>query len=195
VSDTYFGRTYKDPYRWLEDLKNKEVEGWFKAQADLTDITLAKIRARDALADEWMKLDRLETGRYTSIAYKHGRAFYKKKLGSEKVGKLYTREGLKRRKKLLFSPPRFKPRAAKEGDVTTIVSLTPSPDGRLVALGFSAAGAEFSEIRILDVDRRELLPESMYPSYGPLGWTMDSKALFYDIGKVSDIKSPEIELN
>ena len=26
VSDTYFGMTYKDPYRWLEDLKDQDVE-------------------------------------------------------------------------------------------------------------------------------------------------------------------------
>src|SRR6266516_3572485 len=51
ASDTYFGKTYKDPYRWLEDMKDKEVEAWFKAQADLTDALLAKIPGRDALAD------------------------------------------------------------------------------------------------------------------------------------------------
>jgi prolyl oligopeptidase len=32
VSDTYFGVTYKDNYRWLEDMKNLEVESWFKQQ-------------------------------------------------------------------------------------------------------------------------------------------------------------------
>src|SRR5262249_41571153 len=42
---------------------------------------------------------------------------------------------------------------------------------------------------------RHLLPETMYPSYGPLGWTLDSKSFFYDAGKVADIKSAEIELN
>ena len=31
ASDTYFGKTYKDPYRWLEDMKDKDVEAWFKA--------------------------------------------------------------------------------------------------------------------------------------------------------------------
>src|SRR5215831_10078544 len=44
--DTYFGRTYKDPYRWLENLKDKEVEAWFKAQAESTDKLLAKIPGR-----------------------------------------------------------------------------------------------------------------------------------------------------
>jgi prolyl oligopeptidase len=47
AADTYFGHTYQDPYRWLENLQDPEVEAWFKAQADLTDRLLAKIPARD----------------------------------------------------------------------------------------------------------------------------------------------------
>src|SRR5436190_5965268 len=35
----------------------------------------------------------------------------------------------------------------------------------------------------------------MYPSYGPIGWTKDNNAFFYDAGKVTDIQSQEIELN
>jgi prolyl oligopeptidase len=50
ASDTYFGKKYNDPYRWLENLKDKEVAAWFKAQAELTDGLLAKIPGRDALA-------------------------------------------------------------------------------------------------------------------------------------------------
>jgi prolyl oligopeptidase len=195
VSDTYFGQTYKDPYRWIEDLKDKGVEDWFKSQATLTDTVLAKIPGRDALAKEWMELDKLKPASYSSITYEHGRVFYKKTLGGENVGKLYFREGWKGQENLLFDPADFKPVGAKSDAVTTIQSIVPSPDGRYVAMGFSAGGAEYSEIRVLEVDSRKLLPESMYPSYGPVGWTMDSGSFFYDAGKVIDIKSPEIELN
>ncbi len=190
AKDTYFGKTYKDPYRWLEDLKDKDVEAWFKAQADLTDGLLAKIPAAEALAKEWMELDKLKPAKYTTISYENGRVFYKKTLGGENVGKLYFRQGWTGAEKLLFDPATYKP-----GETTTIESALPSFDGRYVALGFSAKGAEYSEIRILDVDRGTLLPESVYPSYGPYGWSLDSKHLFYDAGKVTDIKSLEIELN
>jgi prolyl oligopeptidase len=195
ASDTYFGKTYKDPYRWLENLKDKNVEDWFKAQATLTDDILAKLPARDALANEWMELDKLQPASYSSFAYEHGRMFYKKTLGGENVGKLYFREGWKGDEKLLFDPAEFRPAGAKADAVTTIQSIVPSPDGRYIAMGFSAGGAEYSEIRVFDVGGHKLLPESMYPSYGPIAWTMDSKAFFYDAGKVTDIKSPEIELN
>jgi prolyl oligopeptidase len=188
--DTYFGKTYKDPYRWLENLKDKEVQTWFKSQAELTDALLAKIPGRDALVDEWMALDKLNPASYSAISYENGRVFYKKTLGGENVGKLYRREGWNGAEKLLFDPGTYKP-----GVVMTIESIVPSWDGKYVAIGLSSGGAEYSEIRILDVDRGVLLPESFYPSYGPIGWDKDNKTLFYDAGKVSDIKSPEIELN
>lgn len=193
--DTYFGKTYDDPYRWLENLKDGDVEGWFKAQANLTDGLLAKIPARDALANEWMALDKLKPASYSQITYEHGRVFYKKSLGGENVGKLYFREGWQGSEQLLFDPAGFKPTGAKPGDVATIVSYTAAPDGQHVVLALSAAGAEYSELRVLDVDGRTLRPESIYPSYGPLSWMMDSKSFLYDAGKVTDIKSPEIELN
>ncbi len=190
ASDTYFGRTYNDPYRWLEDLKDKNVEAWFKAQAELTDGLLAKIPGRDALAQEWMELDRLKPAAYSAITFEHGRVFYKKTLGGENVGKLYFRQGWNGEEKLLFDPGTYKP-----GVTTTIQSFVPSWDGKHVAIGFTAGGAEYSEIRVLDVDAGTLLPESFYPSYGAAGWTKDGKSFFYDAGKVTDIKSLEIEQN
>ena len=190
ATDVYFGKTYKDPYRWLEDLKDKDVEAWFKAQADLTDALLAKLPGRDALVDEWMALDKLKPAAYSAISYEHGRVFYKKTLGGENVGKLYFREGWNGTEKLLYDPGTY-----KTGVVMTIDSMVPSWDGKHVAIGLSSKGAEYSEIRVLDVDRGALLPESMYPSYGAIGWTRDNNSFFYDAGKVTDIKNPEIELN
>jgi prolyl oligopeptidase len=190
VADTYFGKTYPDPYRWLENLKDKETEAWFKAQAELTDRLLAKIPARDALVEEWMSLDKLKPATYSAIAYENGRFFYKKTLGGENVGKLYFREGWDGAEKLLFDPGAY-----KAGVVTTIESIVPSWNGKYVLMGFSSGGAEYSELRVLDVDRDTLLPDSMYPSMGPTGWAPDSKSFFYDMGKVTDIKSLDIELN
>jgi prolyl oligopeptidase len=190
VTDTYFGKSYTDGHRWLEDLKAPETEAWFKAQAELTDDLLGRIPGRDVLANEWMALDKLNPATYRAITWENGRVFYKKTLGGENVGKLYYRQGWKGAEKLLFDPSTY-----KAGVVTTIESVVPSWDGKFVALGFSSGGAEFSELRVLDVARGTLLPEKIYPSYGPLGWLKDGSGFFYDAGKVEDIKSPDIELN
>jgi prolyl oligopeptidase len=190
ATDTYFGKTYNDPYRWLENLKDPEVAAWFKAQAKLTDDTLAKIPARDALVQEWIALDKLKPAAYSGIQYENGRVIYKKTLGGENVGKLYFREGWTGKEKLLFDPGTYKP-----GVTTTIESATPSWDGKYVALALSAGGAEWSEIRVLDVDKGALLPDSIYPTQGAMGWLKNGKAFFYQGTSVSDIKSMGIELN
>lgn len=190
VSDTYFGTTYPDPYRWLENLKAPEVAAWFKAQAVLTDGVLAKIPGRDMLAQEWATLDKLRPARYRDIGFENGRVFYKKTLGGENVGKLYYRDGWNGAEKLLYDAATY-----KAGVKTTIQSYVPSFDGTHVALGLTAGGAEFSEIRVLDVATGTMLPESVGPSYGPLGWTLDNASFFYDAGKVTDIKSLDIEQN
>lgn len=190
VSDTYFGKTYSDPYRWLENLKDDDVKSWFKAQATLTDDLLAKIPARDALVQEWLALDKLKPAVYSDINYEHGRVFYKKTLGGENVGKLYFREGWNGAEKLLFDPNTYKP-----GVITTIQSVVPSWNGEYIAMGLSSGGAEWSEIRVLDVDDDQLLPDRIYPSWSAYGWLKDNRSFFYDATSVSDIKSMDIELN
>src|SRR6516164_9683998 len=36
VTDEYFGTKVVDPYRYMENLKDPQVEAWFKAQNDYT---------------------------------------------------------------------------------------------------------------------------------------------------------------
>jgi prolyl oligopeptidase len=190
ASDTYFGKTYSDPYRWLEDMKDTNVIAWFKAQAELTDDVLAKIPGRDALVQEWLALDKLRPMAYADITYENGRVFYKKTLGGENVGKLYFREGWDGSEKLLFDPSTY-----KAGVATTINSFVPSWNGKYVALGLTSGGTEWSELRILNVKDGSLLPDSIYPSWGAFGWMKNNQAFFYDAGKVTDLKSLELQLN
>jgi prolyl oligopeptidase len=189
-SDTYWGRTYKDPYRWLENIKSKEVGDWFKAQATLSDSLLNKISFKDSLIKEWMSLDSLKPASYSDITFEGSRLFYKKTKGGENVGKLYYRDGWNGGEKLLFDPSTY-----RKGVTTTIQSIAPSYDGNHVALALSSSGAEVSELRVLNVGKGTLLPDSIYPSRGPTGWTLDNSSFFYLWQKTADNKSPDFELN
>jgi prolyl oligopeptidase len=100
------------------------------------------------------------------------------------------RQGWKGADRLLFDPSGY-----KAGVNTVIQTFSISRDGKHVALGLSADGAEYSEIRVLDVASGKLSPETFYPSGGPTGWTPDGKGFFYDSGNTTDLKSKEIELN
>ena len=190
-ADTRWGRTYQDPYRWLENIKGKEVVDWFHAQADLSGNLLDKIPGRDSLVHEWTALDKLKAANYSSIVYEGGKLFYKKTKGGENVGKLYYREGWNGTEQLLFDPSTY-----RAGVTTTIQSVVPSFDGKNVVLGLSANGAEVSELRVLNVEKSTLFPDSIYPSwFGPLGWTLDNESFFYFSQRTADNKSPEFELN
>jgi len=70
-SDTYFGVSYKDPYRWLEYNEQPEVESWFKQQADYTNTILNKLNGRDELIAEWKKLDKLQPPRISAVSYEN----------------------------------------------------------------------------------------------------------------------------
>src|ERR1700761_881167 len=72
-TDTYFGKTYKDPYRWLEHMKDTTVVSWFKQQADYSKSILTNLNGRDELIAEWKKLDKLQPARISGRTYMAGR--------------------------------------------------------------------------------------------------------------------------
>ena len=58
-SDIYWGVAVKDPYRWLENLKDSSVLDWFKAQGEYTNAQLAKIPGQEMLIKEFKELNKI----------------------------------------------------------------------------------------------------------------------------------------
>lgn len=189
--DVWHGKRYDDPYRPLENLTDAKVVAWFKAQADLANRTIARIPGRDALVREWLSMDRRTPPRYRGFQLEGGRLFYRKTVGGENVGKLYFREGWGGPEQLLFDPNSY-----KKGSDTAMTLFVPSIDGKHVVLGLAAKGGEWSELRVLQVDGRQLLPDSIYPAgWFGVSWLPGSQAFLYNGGNVADVKNPDIELN
>jgi prolyl oligopeptidase len=189
-SDTYFGVTYKDPYRWLENLKSPEVEEWFKDQADYTNSIMSKISGRDALIKEWKELDKLQPAKYNGRVYKNGRYFYRKTMPGEVVGKMYYREGIAGKEVLLFDPTTF-----YAGKTLTLEHIAPSYDGKTLAFSYSEKGAEFATIRFMNVDTKTLYKDSIYPAAFDVVWTFDNKAIAYSWFRSTDNNDPSSRLN
>lgn len=190
-SDTYFGVTYKDPYRWLENIKSPETENWFKQQADLTNTTLSKISGRNELIAEWQTLDKIKPARYKYIVTQKGRIFYVKTIPGETVGKVYYRQGVNGKEQLLFDPINY-----IAGKTLSVQKIIPSYDGKKLLLSYAEGGGEISTIKVLDVDAKTFLPETIYPSWmGPLSWTNDNKSFTYSWLPTDDITSFEIQQN
>ena len=188
-TDTYFGVTYHDPYRWLEHIETPVVETWFKQQANYTDSILNNLNGRDALVAEWKKLDKLRPSVIGSFSYENGRLFYKKTLAGESVGKVYYRQGKNGTEQLLFDPTSFIP-----GKTLSVQSISPSYDGKKLAIGYAEQGAELPVLRILDVDSKKFLKDSLYPAQFS-SWAFDNNSFLYGWVKSADSKDPESRLN
>ena len=191
AADVWHGKRYQDPYRPLENTKDKDVQAWFKAQATLTDGLLARIPGRDVLVSEWLALDRRTPPTFTEVQVGAGQVFYRKTVGGENVGKLYVRNGYEGKEQLLFDPTTYKPRVA-----TTIKFFAPSLDAKHVLLGLTTGGAEWSELRILRVADQSLLPESIPAAdWEGAGWRPDNVSFTYNGSTITDTRDPNIQLN
>ena len=157
VTDTYFGTPVVDPYRWMEDLKSPDVQAWMKAQNDYTRDYLSHLPGRDALIKRIESLDNAST-RIGELGLYGGRYFYYKITPSDQTPKLYARDGLDGKERLLVDPQVLGGDASKR---FTIGDFYPSPDGKLVAVEIAAGGAEIGVLRIIDAANGHPLPDSI----------------------------------
>jgi prolyl oligopeptidase len=67
VTDEYFRIKVVDPYRYLENLKDPEVESWFKRQNEYTRGMLARISGRHQLLERIKALDESAPARVTDV--------------------------------------------------------------------------------------------------------------------------------
>ena len=189
-ADTYFGKTYKDPYRWLEYIKDTSVVSWFKGQANYSKATLNNISGRDELIAEWRKLDKLQPAQIGSRTYMKGLIFYRKTLPGQSVGKLYYRVGQSGKEQLLFDPSTY-----IKGKTLSIQNFSPSYDAKYVAISYTEAGGEVGTIKIMDVATKKFLKDKLYPTAGVEGWSFDNKSVLYLWLKSADNKDPQARLN
>ena len=190
VNDTYFGVTYKDNYRWLEDMKDPQVNTWFKQQADLTNATMNTLSGRDELIAEWRKLDKLQPPSYQVKGKEEGRFFLQKRTPGEKVSKVYYRENMNSPDILLFDPLTF-----MAGKTLSVQSVIPSYDGKKLLIGYTEKGGEVSTLQIMDVDTKKFLPDLIPATAGAIGWTFDNAAFMYSWIKSADNTDPNGRLN
>jgi prolyl oligopeptidase len=179
VTDTYFGVTVTDPYRYMENLTDPDVTAWFKDQDAYTRSVFAKIPGRDALLARIRELDQSKPSRVSDVnIFPGGRIFYRKMLATETVPKLYFRDGLNGQERLLLDPAKY---PADPGSHNAISYYSPSLDGKMVAVGVSPGGSENAIIHILEVDTGKELPETIDRArFGAVGWRADNRSFFYN---------------
>jgi len=107
VVEQHFGQTIADPYRWLKnDVRNdKKVAAWVESQNQVTRAYLDKLPGRDAF---WKSLTSLFNYERVGVPHKHGdQYFYTRKSGLENQERLYVREGVNGKERVLIDPNRW----------------------------------------------------------------------------------------
>jgi prolyl oligopeptidase len=176
VTDTYFDTPVVDNYRYLENLKDPEVQAWMKAQSDYTKAYLAKIPGRETLLARIHELSNVDTRR-GGFLQRGKRYFYQVTEPGAEQPKLVYRDGLNGDEHLLLDPSTL---GAGTSTHYALDYYEPSWDGKSVALGLSAGGSEQSTLHVMDVASGKDLGEKIgRTDNAVVTWRPDNRSFFY----------------
>jgi prolyl oligopeptidase len=178
VSDSYFDVQVEDPYRYMENLSDPEVQAWVKSQADYTRSILDMIPGRQQLLDRVQTIDKAISARISDVRrLPNDLFFYLKRQPQDNVFKLYVRNGLAGQERLLVDPETY---AQATGKPHAINYFEPSWDGKYMAYGISAAGSEDAVIHVIDTGTGAEADKPIdRAQFGEVNWRGDGKSFFY----------------
>ena len=194
VTDEYFGVKIDDPYQYIEDMKNPEVEQWFKGQGDYSRTVLDRINGRDELIAKFKELDSRRSSRIFNLNItENDFYFYAKMTPEDETGKLFMRKGFEGEEHLLFDPSTYK---IEDKVQYTIGSIVPNIDGSLLGFTLAANGSESSSILVMNVVDKKLLDEEIKPCWSfSMSWQKDNKSFTYGKLNSDDVTDNDRQLN
>ena len=173
VTETIHGVALTDPYRWLEDDKSPATREWIAAQMRYTQEYLAQIKLRPEIVKRLTELMRVES--FSIPQEREGNYFFNKRLPQENQGSIYLRKGLQGQDERLIDATKL---STDQNTSVNIVDI--SKDGSLLVYGVREGGADEQTVHILDVTRRQELPDVLPKArYGGVSLSPDKQALYY----------------
>ena len=158
-----------DPYRWLEDQDSPDTRAWIDQGIIYTDATLAKIPGREEVVNKLSSLMKIEAMSAPQI--RGDRQFFSRRGANQDQASLYVRRGADGKEDLLIDPLALNPE-----HTTTVVLLSLSDDGKLMAYALRQGG-EDGRPRLMDVDAQKDLsdsfPRARYAGFGLTGQIRD----------------------
>lgn len=174
-SDTYFGITYKDPYRWLENLKDSNVVNWLRQQKEFADKTMENIDGADSLLNQLQSYMDAKTWGRLPFHKSANRYYYSKWERGQLSGNLYFNSINDTIEHLIFDSWQIHP-----GIRYNISAINFSPNDKYFFVTFDKNGEEYPFIKVYDIENKKWLNDSI-PHCWPntVKWTADSKGFLY----------------
>jgi prolyl oligopeptidase len=151
VTDEYYGTKIVDPYRYMENLDDPELQAWIKAQSDYTNSALASIPGRDQLLSRIRELD--QSVPQVQAQPLPGNVFLILKMPpTENTAKLFVRHSMQGQDRLLVDPEKLTLAPADQGKGANVINgWAVSDNGKYIALGIVPGGDELhGELRVID---------------------------------------------
>ena len=174
VSETLFGETIADPYRWLEnDVRNDpEVADWVARENKVTDAYLETLPQRAWFRERIRGL--MDYERFGLPTKAGGRYFYLRNSGLQNQAQLFVRQGLRGKPRLLLDPNAWAQDAA-----TALDAWKPSDDGKLLLYSVQDGGSDWRILRVLNVKTgRPLADEIRWAKFTDLAWVGEEGFLY-----------------
>ena len=171
VAVTHGRVSYTDNYQWLEENTPESLE----FQARQNRLTLEWMANNSARTRAEALIDAMPGAGVDLPSYSGGRWFRKRLPGLQPMEVIEVAEAIDGPWRVVLD---FN--VLSKGESLIIDSLTPSPDGRKLAIAWGIDGHELAAFRVIDVDSGEWLLESIrqirpiFPS-----WFADSSGFYY----------------
>ena len=181
VPENMHGVEVQDPYRWLEEWENPEVQEWSSAQNRYAREFLDRLPSREALAERLGAILNARTDSYYDLSWRSGKLFAMKRQPPLNQPFLV----------LLASPDApaderviLDPNQLDSGGGVAVDWYVPSPDGELVAVSLSSGGSESGDVHLFETATGEQTDEVILrvnggTAGGDLAWLPDGKGFYY----------------
>ena len=164
--DVYFGVEVPDPYRWLEDDRSEATAAWVQAENEVTFGYLEKIPFRETIREALITIWNYPK---EGVPSKYGnRYFVYKNDGLQNQSVLYTMDSLAGEPRVFLDP-----NALSDDGTTRVGDISVSHDYKYVAYTLSSGGSDWKEIRIKDLDGRDLPDVVRWIKFSTIAWRGD----------------------
>jgi len=181
TSDTYHGVTVNDPYQWLEDWSLKEVKAWSASQNEVARNFLDALPNRAEIAARVESVVSADTVSYFSGQRIGDKAWFMKYQPPKQQPFLIEidADANPDSERVVFDPL-----VNDESGSTSVEWFRVSPNGKLLAIALTVAGAEVADLYLYDLTTGkqvdEVLPRVNGPTAGgDMGWDADSSGFYY----------------
>ncbi len=178
VEDTLWHKVVADPYRWLEEIRSDKTKKWLKGQAIIRDKYASKLSAN--IVDHLTNYSIIKSKHIT----KQGKYYFSYHVYNVlESASLFYQIRPEEEAHLLFDP-----NSLDKSAVMHIDGITLSDDNKTLALILSKNGSDWKTIRFLDIEKRELLKDSInFVKYSPVYWSGNGVFFIkYDVKDVSE---------